>query len=305
MQYTRVLNFGPFFAPAAAQMTARIIDGKAHAAALRAQLKVDAAELVGRGVRPGLAVVIVGDDPASRTYVRNKVRACEEAGVVSKLHEFPVDAPEAAVMARVRELNLAPDIDAVLVQLPLPPHIDEARVLAAVAPEKDVDGFHVSSAGALLIGTPQFVPCTPAGIMYLLEKENIRIAGRHAVVIGRSNIVGKPMALLLLQKDATVTICHSRTPDLAIHTRMADILIAAVGRINFVGAAMVKPGACVVDVGTNRGPDGKLHGDVDFDAVKDVAGSITPVPGGVGPMTIAMLVANTLHAAGQRKQELK
>ncbi len=284
-------------------MTARIIDGKAHASALRAELKSTAVTLASRGIQPGLAVIIVGDNPASRTYVRNKVRACEEAGVLSRSFEFPADAPEAALLARVRELNADPRIDGILVQLPLPPHIDGARVLAAVAPEKDVDGFHVINAGALMIGVPHFVPCTPAGIMYLLEKESIPVAGRHAVVLGRSNIVGKPVALLLLQRDATVTICHSKTPDLADHTRTADILIAAVGRMNLVGASMVKPGACVIDVGTNRAPDGKLHGDVDFQVVSEVAGSITPVPGGVGPMTVAMLVANTLRAAAQRNQD--
>ncbi len=299
-----MLNFGPFLT-ASPRMTARIIDGKAHAAALRAELKVAAAALAARGIQPGLAVIIVGKNAASRTYVRNKVRACEEAGVFSQLHEFPEDASEADLLARLSELNADRRIDGVLVQLPLPPHIDEARILAAVIPEKDVDGFHVHSAGALLIGAPHFVPCTPAGIMYLLEKENIPIAGRQAVVIGRSNIVGKPMALLLLQKDATVTMCHSKTADLAAHTRNADLLIAAVGRINLVGAAMVKPGACVIDVGTNRDTDGKLRGDVDFETVKDVAGSITPVPGGVGPMTVAMLVANTLRAAEQRNQESK
>ena len=283
-------------------MTARIIDGKAHAAALRAELKASVGSLAARGVHPGLAVVIVGDNQASRTYVRHKVLACEEAGVLSQLHQFPADAREAQIVARVHVLNADPRIDGVLVQLPLPPHIDASRVLAALAPEKDVDGFHVHSAGALLTGAPQFVPCTPAGIMYLLEKERIPVTGRHAVVVGRSNIVGKPVALLLLQKDATVTICHSKTPELATHTRSADILIAAVGRANLIGtAAMVKPGACVIDVGTNLQPDGKLRGDVNFDAVKDVAGSITPVPGGVGPMTVAMLIANTLRAASQRR----
>ena len=292
-----MLNFGPFLTPQNPRMAVRIIDGKAHAAALRADLKAAAAALAARGVRPGLAVIIVGENAASRTYVRNKVRACEEAGVHSQLHEFPADAAEMEVLARVKQLNDDPRIDGVLVQLPLPAHIDEARVLATVVPEKDVDGFHVHSAGALLVGAPHFVPCTPAGIMYLLEKENIAIAGRHAVVIGRSNIVGKPVALLLLQKDATVTICHSKTPDLATHTRNADILIAAVGRLNLVGASMVKPGACVIDVGVNRLENGDLAGDVDFAAVKDTAGWITPVPGGVGPMTVAMLIVNTVRAA--------
>ncbi len=282
-------------------MTARIIDGKAHAAALRAELKVSVASLAAHGVRPGLAVIIVGDNAASLTYVRHKVLACEEAGVLSELHEFPANAIEEDILARIRALNDDPRIDGVLVQLPLPAHMDEGRVLATVVPEKDVDGFHVHSAGALLIGAPHFVPCTPAGIMYLLEKENIEISGRHAVVIGRSNIVGKPISLLLLKKNATVTICHSRTPDLASHASRADILVAAVGRTNLVGPGMIKPGACVIDVGTNRQADGKLRGDVDFEAVRKVAGSITPVPGGVGPMTVAMLVSNTLHAAQQRK----
>jgi methylenetetrahydrofolate dehydrogenase (NADP+)/methenyltetrahydrofolate cyclohydrolase len=212
---------------------------------------------------------------------------------------MPGSSHELAILEKVHQLNADPRIHGVLVQLPLPPHIDESRVLAAVVPEKDVDGFHVHSAGSLIVGAPHFVPCTPAGIIYLLEKENIPIEGRTAVVIGRSNIVGKPVALLLLQRNATVTICHSKTPDVPSHTRGADIVVAAVGRMNFVTAAMVKPGACVIDVGTNRSPDGKLCGDVDFEAVKDVAGSITPVPGGVGPMTVAMLVANTLRAASQ------
>ncbi len=298
-----MLNFGPFFVRPNRRMTARIIDGKAHAAALRAELKITADALAARGIRPGLAVVIVGDDPASRTYVRNKVRACEVAGVLSVERAFPHDTSEATLLAAIGALNADPVIDGILVQLPLPDHLDASRVLAAVSPHKDVDGFHVQSAGALLTGRPGFVPCTPAGIVYLLEKEAIPVAGRHAVVLGRSNIVGKPMALLLLQKDATVTICHSKTPDLAAQARSADILIAAVGRLNLVDAAMVKPGACVIDVGTNRTADGKLRGDVDFDSVSRVAGSITPVPGGVGPMTVAMLVANTLRAAAQRKQD--
>ena len=284
-------------------MTARIIDGNAHAAALRGELKLAAAALADRGIRPGLAVIVVGKDTASQIYVRNKVRACEEAGVLSELHEFAADVPERRVAERIRELNADSGIDGVLVQLPLPPHIDEARLLACVAPEKDVDGFHVHSAGALMLGAPHFVPCTPAGIMYLLEKENIPLAGRHALVIGRSNIVGKPVALLLLQKDATVTICHSKTAGLGDHTRNADILVVAAGRLNLVDASMVKEGACVIDVGTNRTAEGKLRGDVDFESVKEKAGFITPVPGGVGPMTVAMLLANTLRSANQRIQD--
>ena len=278
-------------------MTARLIDGKAHAAALRLDLKSAVEALRARGVRPGLAAILVGDDPASRVYVRNKVRACEETGVLSELHAFPSDASEASLLAKVHELNADPRIHGVLVQLPLPAHLDEARVLEAVAPAKDVDGFHVHSAGALLLGARGFVACTPAGIIHLLEKEKVPIAGRHAVVVGRSNIVGKPVALLLLQRNATVTMCHSKTQHLEDHTRSADILVAAVGRANMIGAAMVKPGACVIDVGMNRLHDGRLAGDVNFAAVKEVAGSLTPVPGGVGPMTVAMLVANTVRAA--------
>lgn len=295
-----MLNFGPFFPVSAQRMSARLIDGKAHAAALRGELKATASALIADGVRPGLAVVVVGDNPASRAYVRSKVKACEEVGVVSELHEFATQTPESALIDRLHALNANPEIDGVLVQLPLPPHIDAARVLSAVAPDKDVDGFHVRNAGALLVGIANFVPCTPAGIMHLLDKEGVPIAGKHAVVVGRSNIVGKPVALLLLQRDATVTICHSRTPDLAAFARSADILIAAVGRVNLIGTEMVKPGACVIDVGMNRTASGKLCGDVDFETVRDIAGWITPVPGGVGPMTVAMLVANTLRAAGRR-----
>jgi methylenetetrahydrofolate dehydrogenase (NADP+)/methenyltetrahydrofolate cyclohydrolase len=281
-------------------MTARLIDGKAHAAVLRGELKSAVTALVARGVRPGLAVVIVGDDPASRTYVRNKVRACEETGVVSELHELPGTTTDSALIEKLELLNARPDIDGVLVQLPLPRGMDESRVLAAVSPDKDVDGFHVHNAGALLIGSPRFVPCTPAGILYLLEKEGVPVSGKHAVIIGRSNIVGKPAALLLLQKDATVTICHSKTPDLSAIARTADILVAAVGKPNLVSAGMVKPGACVIDVGTNRLASGILCGDVAFEEVSKTAGWITPVPGGVGPMTVAMLVANTVRAAEAR-----
>ncbi|MDA8110762.1 MAG: bifunctional methylenetetrahydrofolate dehydrogenase/methenyltetrahydrofolate cyclohydrolase FolD [Betaproteobacteria bacterium] len=275
----------------------KIIDGKAIAAALRASLKPEVAALAARGVRPGLAVILAGDDPASRVYVRNKVRACEDTGVRSELHALPGDVAEGVLLDRIAELNRDRTVHGVLVQLPLPAHIAVERVLAALAPEKDVDGFHHENLGALLAGRPGLVPCTPAGVMHILEHEGVRLAGRHAVVVGRSNIVGKPLALLLLQNDATVTICHSKTAQLAEITRQANVLVAAVGRANLIGPEMVKPGACVIDVGINRLPDGSLAGDVDFGRVKDVAGRITPVPGGVGPMTVAMLIANTVRAA--------
>ncbi|MBL8381895.1 MAG: bifunctional methylenetetrahydrofolate dehydrogenase/methenyltetrahydrofolate cyclohydrolase FolD [Burkholderiales bacterium] len=278
-------------------MSARIIDGAGLAARLRAGYRERAAVLAAQGRRPGLAVIIVGDNPASRVYVRNKVRACEEAGFHSRLIELPAATTEADLLGRLAELNADPAIHGILAQLPLPAHLDSARVIEAIAPEKDVDGFHVASAGALMTGLPGFAPCTPAGVMAMLAAEGIDAAGRHAVVVGRSNIVGKPMALLLLQAGATVTICHSRTPDLAAMTRQADILVAAVGRAKLVTADMVKPSACVIDVGMNRDAAGRLCGDVDFEPVREVAGWITPVPGGVGPMTIAMLLANTLKAA--------
>ncbi|MGE5129223.1 MAG: bifunctional methylenetetrahydrofolate dehydrogenase/methenyltetrahydrofolate cyclohydrolase FolD [Sphingomonadaceae bacterium] len=280
-------------------MSARIIDGKSLAAALRADLRAEVERLAALGRRPGLAVILVGDDPASRIYVRNKMRACEETGLCWELHEFPASVDDETLLARLTALDQDDRVHGVLVQLPLPPHIDAQRVLGAVSAQKDVDGFHVRSLGALLAGRPGFVPCTPAGILYMLERERVPLEGRRAVVVGRSNIVGKPMALLLLQKDATVTICHSKSGDLASITREADVLVAAVGRPRLVTAEMVKAGACVIDVGTNRLADGKLCGDVDFDRVKEVAGWITPVPGGVGPMTIAMLVSNTVRAALQ------
>ena len=278
-------------------MSARLIDGTAHAAALRTALKPEVDRLAAAGHRPGLAVLLVGDNPASRAYVRNKVRACADTGVRSELLEFPPEVTEAALLERIAALNADPTVHGILVQLPLPAHVSEERLTAAISPSKDVDGFCAQNTGALLTGAPGFVPCTPAGVMHMLEREQVPLAGRHAVVIGRSNIVGKPLALLLLRKDATVTICHSRTPDLEDRARSADILIAAVGRANMVGASMVKPGACVIDVGINRLPDGRLVGDVDFAAVSPIAGSITPVPGGVGPMTVAMLVANTVQSA--------
>jgi len=278
-------------------MAARILDGKSLAAQVRAGVKQKVARLAQRGIRPGLAVMLAGDDPASKVYVRNKVRACEETGVASSLHEFPASVSQSELVETVHKLNADAAVHGILVQLPLPRHIDASRVLETVSPLKDVDGFHAANLGALLAGEPRLVPCTPAGVMRLLEHAGVRLAGRSAVVIGRSNIVGKPLSLLLLQKDATVTICHSKTADLASIARQADILVAAIGRAKLVGAAMVKPGACVVDVGVNRLADGSLAGDVDFEAVKNTASWITPVPGGVGPMTIAMLLENCLSAA--------
>jgi methylenetetrahydrofolate dehydrogenase (NADP+)/methenyltetrahydrofolate cyclohydrolase len=278
-------------------MPAQIIDGKAVAETVRASLRARVAALGARGVHPGLAAVLAGADPASRVYVRNKVRACEDTGLHSEVHEFPEPVPEAALLERIAKLNADTRIHGVLVQLPLPGNVDANRVLAAISPAKDADGFHAESLGALVQGRPGFVPGTPGGVMELLAHARVPIAGRHAVIVGRSTIVGKPLALLLLQKDATVTICHSKTPDLGAVTRQADILVAAVGRAKLITAAMVKPGACVIDVGINRGADGKLAGDVDFASVKDVAGWITPVPGGVGPMTVAMMLANTVTAA--------
>ena len=277
-------------------MAARIIDGKALAAEVRASLRPAVASLAARGVRPGLAALLAGDDPASRVYVRNKVQACEDTGVRSELHEFSAGVLERTLLECVASLNRDPRVHGILVQLPLPAHIDAQRVLGAVSAAKDVDGLHAENLGALLRGAPRLVPCTPAGVLRLLDHAGVPLGGRHAVVIGRSTIVGKPLALLLLQRDATVTICHSKTTGLAELARRADVLIAAAGRPRMVGAAMVKPGACVIDVGTSRTADGKLCGDVDFSAVQDVAGWITPVPGGVGPMTVAMLVANTVRA---------
>ena len=278
-------------------MSAKILDGAALAARLRGQYRVRAEALAAQGRRPGLAVIIVGDNPASRVYVRNKVRACEDACFESRLIELPATTTEAELLICLEALNSDPAIHGILTQLPLPPHIDANRVIETILPSKDVDGFHVASAGALMTGLPGFAPCTPSGVMEIIKDAGINPEGRHAVVIGRSNIVGKPMAMLLLQAGATVTICHSRTPDLGAITRQADILVAAVGRVKLVTAAMVKPGACVIDVGMNRDEAGKLCGDVDFAGVREVAGFITPVPGGVGPMTIAMLLANTLKAA--------
>lgn len=278
-------------------MAATLIDGKSLAAAVRAAQKSAVDSLAARGVRPGLAAILAGDDPASRIYVRNKARACEETGVRSEVHEFPAGVAESALLERVAQLNADPRVHGILVQLPLPRQIGADRVLAAVSPAKDVDGFHAVNLGALLQGRPGFVPGTPAGVMRLIEYAGVPLTGKNATIVGRSTIVGKPLALLLLQKDATVTICHSKTADLAAVTRRADILVAAVGRAKLITADMVKPGACVIDVGVNRQPDGKLAGDVDFAAVREIAGSITPVPGGVGPMTVAMLIVNTVRAA--------
>lgn len=283
--------------PALLEMTSKIIDGKLLAASVLATAKAASLDLAARGVRPGFAVILAGDNPASHVYVKSKVRACEASGVFSELHRFPDETTEDALTERILALNADPRIHGVLVQLPLPAHLNANRVLSRIAPAKDVDGFHAENLGALMAGRPGFVPCTPGGIMRILDSERIELAGRHAVVIGRSTIVGKPMAMLLLQRDATVTICHSRTADLGAVTRQADVLVAAVGRAGLVTAEMVKPGACVIDVGINRRPDGKLTGDVDFDSVRAVAGWLTPVPGGVGPMTVAMVIENTVRAA--------
>ncbi|MFM2407281.1 MAG: hypothetical protein RL358_23 [Pseudomonadota bacterium] len=278
-------------------MSAQIIDGKAIAQQVRAEWKIRADALKARGITPGMAVIIVGNDPASKVYVANKVKACAELGLYSIHKELPADVTAEQLLREVELLNNDPAIHGILVQLPLPKHLDANQVIEAINPDKDVDGFHQKNVGALVTGETPFPSCTPYGVMVLLEKTGISIEGKHAVIIGRSNIVGKPMALLLLHKNATVTICTSKTVDLAKHTRDADILVAAVGRANFVTGDMVKPGAVVIDVGINRNAEGKLVGDVDFNSVKEVAGYITPVPGGVGPMTITMLVANTVRAA--------
>jgi methylenetetrahydrofolate dehydrogenase (NADP+)/methenyltetrahydrofolate cyclohydrolase len=275
-------------------MTAQLIDGVALSKTLRGQVAERAARL---GVKPGLAVILVGDDPASAVYVRNKVKACHEHGLHSVFEKYDANLAEAALLARIAALNADPAIHGILVQMPLPKHIDAQKVIAAIDTAKDVDGFSVLSAGELASGLPGLRPCTPYGCMKLIESTGQGLKGKHAVVIGRSNTVGKPMALMLLQANATVTICHSATPDLAHHVRQADVVVAAVGRRNTVTAGMVKPGAIVIDVGMNRNDEGKLCGDVDFAAVREVAGWITPVPGGVGPMTITMLLVNTLEAA--------
>ena len=280
-------------------MTASIIDGNALSALLRQQVTDQVKALQARGVNPGLAVILVGDNPASQVYVRNKVKACEQTGIHSLLEKHDASMTEDELLARVHALNHDKQIHGILVQLPLPAHINAEKVIEAIAPEKDVDGFHVASAGALMTGLPGYWPCTPHGCMKMLEHIGYSLRGKHAVVIGRSNIVGKPMALMLLQAHATVTICHSATPDLKAHTLQADVIVAAVGKRNVLTADMVKPGAVVIDVGMNRNDEGKLCGDVDYEGVKQVASFITPVPGGVGPMTITMLLVNTLASAEQ------
>jgi methylenetetrahydrofolate dehydrogenase (NADP+)/methenyltetrahydrofolate cyclohydrolase len=277
--------------------TAQIINGNTLSAQLRADVTRRTAALRARGLTPGLAVVLVGENPASQVYVRNKVKACNDSGLHSVLEQYPATMTEAELLARIDTLNTDDSIHGILVQLPLPAHIDAHKVIEAISPAKDVDGFHVASAGALMVGQPGFWPCTPYGCMKMLESIGYNLRGKHAVVIGRSNIVGKPMALMLLQQNATVTICHSATADLKAMTLQADVIVAAVGKRNVLTADMVKPGAVVIDVGMNRNEEGKLCGDVDYDGVSRVAGYITPVPGGVGPMTITMLLVNTLEAA--------
>ncbi len=278
-------------------MSAVIIDGKATSAKIRGEINEKVKKLAESGVQAGLAVIIVGDDPASRTYVNNKKKACAECGIYSEEYALPADTSEEALLELIEKLNVRADISGILVQLPLPKHIAEEKVICAIRPEKDVDAFHPQNVGKIMTGDFDFLPCTPAGVMALLEEYGIDVCGKRAVVIGRSNIVGKPMTMLLLHKNATVTICHSRTKDIASIVREADIVVAAVGKESFVGADMVAPGAVVIDVGINRNAEGKLCGDVNYAEVSEKASYITPVPGGVGPMTITMLLKNTLKAA--------
>ena len=278
-------------------MPAQLLDGVALSKKIRTEITARAAIVTAKGSRPGLAVIVVGDNPASAVYVRNKVKACEEVGFHSVLERYETEMIEEALLARIATLNADPAIHGILVQLPLPAHIASERVLEAIAPQKDVDGFHVANAGALMVGAPEFKPCTPYGCMKLLESIEYPLRGARAVVVGASNIVGKPMAMLLLQAGATVTICNSKTRDLAHHTKDADVLVVATGKPKMITGDMIKSGSVVIDVGINRLPDGKLCGDVDFDTAKYIAGWITPVPGGVGPMTITMLLMNTLEAA--------
>lgn len=282
-------------------MSAQILDGKALAAEIRSEVKTQVAALAEKGVSTALAVILVGDDSASQVYVRNKIKACADTGIRSLEFRMPAETTQQQLLAKIAELNADESVDGILVQLPLPKQINADAVISAIAPAKDVDGFHVANAGALVTGKQGFVPCTPFGVMRLIEKSGVNPRGKSAVIVGRSNIVGKPMALLLLAADATVTVAHSRTPDLSAVTRNADILVAAAGRAKLIKADMVKPGAVVIDVGMNRDETGKLCGDVDFAEVKEIAGSITPVPGGVGPMTIAMLMQNTVLAAQMRR----
>lgn len=282
-------------------MSAQILDGKALAAEIRSEVKTQVAALAEKGVSTALAVILVGDDSASQVYVRNKIKACVDTGIRSLEFRMSAETTQQQLLAKIAELNADENVDGILVQLPLPKQINADAVISAIAPAKDVDGFHVANAGALVTGKQGFVPCTPFGVMRLIEKSGVNPRGKSAVIVGRSNIVGKPMALLLLAADATVTVAHSRTPDLSAVTRNADILVAAVGRAKLIKADMVKPGAVVIDVGMNRDETGKLCGDVDFAEVKEIAGSITPVPGGVGPMTIAMLMQNTVLAAQMRR----
>jgi len=282
-------------------MSGIVIDGKKTAAAIREQIKEETERLFRQtGVKPGLAVVLVGDNPASQVYVRNKERACTEVGMYSEVHRLPESTTQDELLRLIARLGEDDRIHGILVQLPLPGHIDEKAVIAAIPPHKDVDGFHPVSVGNMVIGDECLLPCTPAGIIELIKREGLEFAGKHAVVVGRSNIVGKPVAMLLLQENATVTICHSRTKDLASVTKQADVLVVAIGRPNMIKREHVKPGAVVIDVGVNRLPNGKLAGDVDFEDVKEVAGYITPVPGGVGPMTITMLLMNTLQSAKRK-----
>ncbi len=279
------------------QKTAQLIDGIALSVRLRADVAARVLALKARGVTPGLAVILVGEDPASAVYVRNKVKGCEDTGVRSIFEKYDATMTQEALLARIAALNADPDIHGILVQMPIPKHINPHKVIEAIATTKDVDGYATLSAGELMTGQAGFLPCTPYGCMKLIESTGLDLRGKHAVVIGRSNTVGKPMALLLLQANATVTVCHSATVNIGFHTRQADVVVAAVGKCNVLTADMVKPGAVVIDVGMNRNAEGKLCGDVDFANVKEVAGFITPVPGGVGPMTITMLLVNTLEAA--------
>jgi methylenetetrahydrofolate dehydrogenase (NADP+)/methenyltetrahydrofolate cyclohydrolase len=278
-------------------MPAQLLDGVALSKKIRTEIAARGAIVTAKGARPGLAVIVVGENPASQVYVRNKVKACEDVGFHSVLERYPAELSEQELLDRIATLNADPTIHGILVQLPLPEHIAAERVLEAIAPDKDVDGFHVANAGALMVGQPSFKPCTPYGCMKILESIDYPIRGARAVIVGASNIVGKPMAMLLLQAGATITICNSKTRDLAHHTKDADILVVATGKPKMITGDMIKTGAVVIDVGINRLPDGKLCGDVDFDTAKYVGGWITPVPGGVGPMTITMLLMNTLEAA--------